>query len=158
MCHTYIYSIGSMPKFVEYQFFGQFSKFLELPRQFSPHMSSLWPGHIRLSGHVQLLARTCPVLGFQPIYIRGLSTPLNPNLAKPLSSLSCGGQGSPKAIWDLLHRIPSVSRGFDSPSPQDLQTLSGSLSPKVFSRFSFDFFNLLLIFVNVRSWSSSRMS
>jgi hypothetical protein len=99
----------------------------------------------------QLLARTCPGLGFQPIYIRGLSTSSNPNLTKPLSSLSCGGQGSLKVIWDLLHRIPSVSRGFDSPSPQDLQILSGSLSPKVFSRFSFDFYDLLLNFVNARS-------
>jgi hypothetical protein len=64
----------------------------------------------------------------RPIYIRELSTPSNPNLAKPLSSLSCGDQGSPKVIWELLHWAPSISRGFDSPSPQDLQTLSGSLS------------------------------
>jgi hypothetical protein len=103
------------------------------------------------TGHVRPMARTCPGLGFQPIYIWGLSTPSNPNLAKPLSSLSCGGQSSPKVIWDLLHRISLVSRGFDSPSPQDLQTLDGSLSPKVFSRFFFSFFDLLLIFVNV--WS-----
>jgi hypothetical protein len=54
-------------------------------------------------------------------------------------------------IWELLHRIPLVSRGFDSPSPQDLQTLSGSISPKVFSNFSFDSFDILFIFVNVRS-------
>jgi hypothetical protein len=98
-----------------------------------------------------ILTRTCLGIGFQPIYIRGLSAPSNPNIAKPLSSLSCGGQCSPKVFWDLLHRIPSVSRGFDSPSPRDLQTLSGSLSPKVFLRLSFDFFDLLLIFVNVRS-------
>jgi hypothetical protein len=39
MCHTYIYSIGPTPKSVEYQFFGQFPKFPELPRQFSPDMS-----------------------------------------------------------------------------------------------------------------------
>jgi hypothetical protein len=101
-------------------------------------MSSSCPGHVWVSGFI--------------LYIRGLGTPSNPNLAKPLSlSLSCGSQGSPKAIWELLHQIPSVSREFDSPSPQDLQTLSGSISPKVFSRFSFDFFDLLLIFVNVRS-------
>jgi hypothetical protein len=130
MCHTYIYSIGPTPKSIEYQFFGQFPKFSELLRQFSPDMSGS-----RVSTYIY----------------RRLSTTSNPNLAKPLSSLSCGGQGSPKVIWDLLHRIRSVSRGFDSPSPQDLQTLSGSLSPKVFSMFSFDFFNLLLIFVNVRS-------
>jgi hypothetical protein len=47
-------------------------------------------------------------------------------------------------ILGLLHRFPSVSWRFDSSSPQDHQTLSGSLSPKVFSRFSFDFFDLLL--------------
>jgi hypothetical protein len=121
MCHTYTYSIGPMPK--------------------------SGPG----AGYVRAIGWTCPGLRFQPIYIRGLSTPLNLNLAKPLSSLSCGGQGSPKAIWDLLHRIPSVSRGFDSPSPQDLQTLSSSLSPNVFPRISFDFFDLLLNFINARS-------
>jgi hypothetical protein len=59
--------------------------------------------------------------------------------------------GSPKAIQGLLQQNPLIPRGFDSPSPQDLSTLSGSLSPKVFSRFSFDFFDLLLIFINVRS-------
>jgi hypothetical protein len=70
--HIYIYSIGPMPKSIEYQFFGQFPKLL---RQFSPYMSSLWPRHIRLAGHVRLRARTYPDLGF-PAYIRGLSTPL----------------------------------------------------------------------------------
>jgi hypothetical protein len=50
-----------------------------------------------------------------------------------------------------LCQNPSFCRRFDSTSPQDLQTLSGSLSSNVFSRFSFDFFDLLLIFVNVRS-------
>jgi hypothetical protein len=54
MCHTYIYSIGPTPKSVEYQFFGQFLKFPELPRQLSPDMSGLWPGHIWLARHVQL--------------------------------------------------------------------------------------------------------
>jgi hypothetical protein len=49
--HTYIYSIGSMPKSVEYHLFGQF---LKLPRQFLPDMSGLWPGHIRLAGHVRV--------------------------------------------------------------------------------------------------------
>jgi hypothetical protein len=141
MCHTHIYSIGPMPKSIEYRFFGQFPMFLEMMRQISPNMFGLWPGHIRLARYVWLLSQTCPSLKFQPIYIRGLSTPSNPNLAKPPSSLSCGGQGSPKATWE----------GFDSPSPQDLQTLSGSLSPKVFSMFSFDFFNLLLNFINARS-------
>jgi hypothetical protein len=69
-CAIHIYYIGPTPKSVEYQFFWQFQKFLELPRQFSP------------------MGQTCPGLGFQPIYIRGLSTPLNPHLEKPLSSLS----------------------------------------------------------------------
>jgi hypothetical protein len=55
MCHTYIYSIGPTTKFVEYQFFEQF---LQLPRQFSLDMSGLWTKHIRLAGHVRLLART----------------------------------------------------------------------------------------------------
>jgi hypothetical protein len=100
-------------------------------------MSGSYPRHVRVS--------------IFSLYIRGLGTPSNPNLTKPLSSLSCGGQGSPKVTLELLHRIPSMPRGFDSPSPQDLQTLSGSISPKVFSRFSFNFFNLLLIFVNVIS-------
>jgi hypothetical protein len=96
-------------------------------------------------------SRYVRVSGFSLYIYKGLSTPSNPNLAKPLSSLSCSGQGSPKAIWDLLHQIPSISRGFDFPSPQDVQTLSGSLSPKVFSMFSFDLFDLLLNFINGRS-------
>jgi hypothetical protein len=37
--HTHIYSIGPVPKSVEYQFLGQILKFLELSRQFSPDMS-----------------------------------------------------------------------------------------------------------------------
>jgi hypothetical protein len=37
-------------------------------------------------------------------------------------------------ILDLLHQIPSVSKGFDSPPLRDLQTLVGFLSPKVFLR------------------------
>jgi hypothetical protein len=57
---THIYSIGPTPKSVEYQFFGQFLKFSELLRQFSPNMSDLWTGHIRLAGHVW-------VSGFQPL-------------------------------------------------------------------------------------------
>jgi hypothetical protein len=64
-----------MPKSVEYQFFGQFLKFLELARQFSPNMSDLWPRHIQIARHVRLRARTCLGLGF-PAYIRGLSAPL----------------------------------------------------------------------------------
>jgi hypothetical protein len=77
MCHTYIYSIGHMPKSIEYHLVEQFLKFLELPRQFLPDMSGLWPGQIRLAGHVWLRAQTCPGIGF-PAYIRGLSAPLEP--------------------------------------------------------------------------------
>jgi hypothetical protein len=73
--HIYIYSIGPMPKSIEYHLFGQFSKFSEMPRQFLPDMSSLWPRHIQLAGHVRLRARACPGLGFLA-YIRGLSTNL----------------------------------------------------------------------------------
>jgi hypothetical protein len=39
MCHTYIYSIGHTAKSIEYQFLGQFPKFLELSSQFSPDIS-----------------------------------------------------------------------------------------------------------------------
>jgi hypothetical protein len=39
--HIYIYSIGPMPKSIEYRVFGQFLKFLELSRQFSADMSGL---------------------------------------------------------------------------------------------------------------------
>jgi hypothetical protein len=107
-------------------------------------MSGLLPGHIRL------LAQTCPGLGIQP-YIRGLSTPLNPIFAKSLSTLSCSGQGISKAFFKLLHLIPSVSMGFDSPSLQNHQTLSGFSLLWYYSRFSLDFFDLLLISINVRS-------
>jgi hypothetical protein len=63
-------------------------------------------------------------------------------------SLSCGGQGISKAFFNLLHRIPSVSRGFDSPFLQNLQTLNDFSLLRYSSRFSIDFFDLLLIFVN----------
>jgi hypothetical protein len=43
---------------------------------------------------------------------------------------------------DLFHRIPSVSRGFDSPTLRDFQTLVGFLSSKIFSRILQDFFVL----------------
>jgi hypothetical protein len=56
-----------------------------------------------------------------------------------------------KILFPIHDRNPSISRRFDSPSPQDLQILSGSLSPKVFLRFSFNFFDLLLNFINARS-------
>jgi hypothetical protein len=50
--HIYIYSIDPTLKSIEYQFFGQFLKFLKLPRQFSLDMSGLWTGHIWLARHV----------------------------------------------------------------------------------------------------------
>jgi hypothetical protein len=149
MYHTYIYSIGPTLKFIEYQVFGRFLKFSKLPRQFLSDMSDLSPRHIRLARHVHLLAPTCPGLGF-PSYIRGLSTPLNPNFTKPLSSLSLS-LAATNAFFKLLHRIPSVSRGFDSLSLQNLQTLSGYSLLRYSSRFSLDLFDLLLIFVNVGS-------
>jgi hypothetical protein len=34
ICHIYISSIGPTPRSFEYQFFGQFPKFPELPGQF----------------------------------------------------------------------------------------------------------------------------
>jgi hypothetical protein len=82
--HTYIYFIGPTSKSVEYQIFEQFSKFLELSRQFSPDMSGLWPGHIRLAEHVGLWAWTCLGLRFAA-NIRGLSAPLR-TLGQGLSS------------------------------------------------------------------------
>jgi hypothetical protein len=122
MCHTYIYSIGPMPKFVEYQFFEQFS---ELPSQFSLDMSSLWPGHIRLARDVCLRVRTCPNLRFSA-YIRGLCAPirtldifsLTPSLAAVKGSLSDFKSSSPNP-FDFLEILLSFS--------------SGSLNPKWFS-------------------------
>jgi hypothetical protein len=50
MPHIYIYIFyWSTPKSIEYQIFGQF---LKLPSRFSPDMSDLRTGHIRLAGHV----------------------------------------------------------------------------------------------------------
>jgi hypothetical protein len=88
MYHTHIYSIGPTLKSVGYRVFGRFLKFSKLLRQFSPNMSSLWPRHIRLAGHVRLLARTCPGLRF-PSYIKGV---------RRLSS--------PKAIWASSTKTP----------------------------------------------------
>jgi hypothetical protein len=73
MPHIYIF-YWSTPKSIEYQIFGQF---LKLPSRFSPDMSDLRTGHIRLAGHVWLLAQTCPGLGFQPIYT-GVEYPFEP--------------------------------------------------------------------------------
>jgi hypothetical protein len=63
MCHTYIYSIGPMPKSVEYHFWAVFEVFRTVEAVFI--------------GHVRLRARTCPGLRF-PAYIRELSAPLEP--------------------------------------------------------------------------------
>jgi hypothetical protein len=68
-------------------------------------------------------------------YINGVCTPSNPEPTKSSPLLACDGQGSPKMILDLLHRIPSISRRFGSLTPCNLQTLVGFLSPKVYSRF-----------------------
>jgi hypothetical protein len=67
--HIYKYSIGPTTRSVEYHLFRQFLKFTEWLRQFLPDMFDLWTGHVRL------WARTCPGIGF-PVYIRGLSAPL----------------------------------------------------------------------------------
>jgi hypothetical protein len=75
-------------------------------------------------------------------YLKAVCTPSNPKPTKYSPLLSCDSQGSPKAILDLLHRIPSVSRRFWSPTPCDLQTLVGFLSLKVYSMFLQDFFIL----------------
>jgi hypothetical protein len=109
------------------------------------------------------LNRTClapgpDMTGYQASgYIKGVCTPSNPKPTKSSPLLSCGGQGSPKAILDLLHRIPSVSRRFGSPTPCDLQILVGFLSPKVYSRFlhsSSISYNALFHM----PWSTSRIS
>jgi hypothetical protein len=133
--HTYIYSIGPTPKSVEYRVFRRFTKLPELPRQFSPDMSGLWPGHMRLAGHVRFLERTCPGLRF-PRYIRG-PLPLG-TLASLITSSSnlLRRPSSLKPILVLLHRVPSVPRGFDFPTLCDLQILVEFLYPiMVSSRF-----------------------
>jgi hypothetical protein len=96
--YIYIYCIGPMPKSVEYHFFRQFLKFSELARQFWPDMSGLWPRHIRLAGHVQLWARTCPGLEF-PAYIGELSAPLRTLGLFLFHSISCSGQGLSTQFW-----------------------------------------------------------
>jgi hypothetical protein len=55
---------------------------------------------------------------------------------------------SPKAWYECLRDF-FIENGFRIGKADS--TLSGSISPKVFSRFSFNFFDLLLIFVNIRS-------
>ena len=76
------------------------------------------------------------------VYIKGVRTPSNPRPQIFSSLSSCGGQDSSKAILGLLHHIPSDSRRFGSPTPSDLQTLVGFLSPKVYFTILQDFFAL----------------
>jgi hypothetical protein len=123
MCHTYIYSIGPTSKSIEYHLFEQFSKFLELPMQFLPDMSGLWPGHIRLAGHARLQSRTCLNLGF-PSYIRELSAPLRtldlffsstPSLAVAKGSLGDFGSSPPNPIGFLEIWLPFSS---GTPNPK----------------------------------------
>jgi hypothetical protein len=121
--HMYIYiyillALCQNPLNVE--FLGSFHIFSELPRQFAPDMSGLWPGHIRL------LARTCPGLRF-PSYIKGPHTPWNPSHLFPSHLEIVRWLGSPKSFWGPLHRNPSISSGFGSPSLQNLH------NPKRFS-------------------------
>jgi hypothetical protein len=61
--HIYIYSIGPMPKSIEYRFLAtsEVSKTVEAV----------------FTGHVRLLARTCPSLRFQPLY-KGAEYPFEP--------------------------------------------------------------------------------
>jgi hypothetical protein len=118
---TYICTtIGLYTISVDYRFFGWFPIFLKMTRQFSLDMSGSQVSRV---------------------YKGGLLTPYNPNslVLFPLFLLRL--QGDSKAILDLLHRIPSVFRGFASSTPCDLQTLVGFLSPKVFLRFLQDFFD-----------------
>jgi hypothetical protein len=150
--HIYIYILLAYTKI------RWISNFLVVSKIFGT-AKLVFTEHVWPMDRTYLTSGTCPapipdMSGSQvSAYILGVWVPLRTLTLQNLSplSLSCGGQGSPKAIWELLHRIPSMFSGFDSPSPQDLQTLSGSISPKVFSRFFFNFFDLLLIFINVRS-------
>jgi hypothetical protein len=126
---TYICTAsGPMPKSFDYQLFGQFLNFPELPRQFKPDMSGLL---------AQTYPAPCPDMsGYQASgYVKRVCTPSNPKPTKSSPLLSCDSQDSHKVILDLLHRILPVSRRFGSPTPCDLQTLVGFLSPKVYSRF-----------------------
>jgi hypothetical protein len=96
-CATHIYILlGLCQNPLNVNFFGQF---LELPRQFSPDMSSLWTGQIWLARHVWLLARTCLGLRFSA-YIRGLIAPLRTlGLFFLFHSISCGSQGLSRRFW-----------------------------------------------------------
>jgi hypothetical protein len=68
MCHTYIYSIGPMPKSVEYQFFQVVSEVFGTDEV-------VFTGHVRHMSQKYLASQTCLGLRF-PAYIRVLSTPL----------------------------------------------------------------------------------
>jgi hypothetical protein len=68
MCHTYIYSIGPMPKSVEYRFF-------QVVYEVFGTDEVVFTRHDRHMSQKYLASQTCPGLGF-PAYIRVLSTPL----------------------------------------------------------------------------------
>jgi hypothetical protein len=114
---TYICTtIGLYTISVDYRFFGWFPIFLKMTRQFSLDMFGSQVSRVYKRGSLPLITLT---------------------LLFCFHSSSCGS----KVILDLLHRIPSVFRGFASSTPCDLQTLVGFLSPKVFLRFLQDFFD-----------------
>jgi hypothetical protein len=98
--HIYIF-YWPTPKFIEYQFFGQFLKFSDLLSQFSSDMSGLRTGHVQVWGFI--------------LNIRGLGTTSNPNHAKPLFSLS-------------LAAAKAFPRRFQSYSTESLRCL-GDLTP-----------------------------
>jgi hypothetical protein len=116
-------AIGSTPKSFDYQLFGQFLNFPKLPRQFKLDMSGY-----QASG-----------------YIKGVCTPSNPKPPKSSPLLSFGDQGSPKAILDLLHRVPSVSRRFGSLTFCDFKPLLGFFP----LRYIQGFFKISLFFVDL---------
>jgi hypothetical protein len=82
-----------------------------------------------------------------PAYIRGLSAPLRTLGLFLFHSISYGDQGLSRIFWvfstEFLRFLGDLT-----PLPPGSSNPSGSLSPKVFSRFSFDFFDLLLNFIN----------
>jgi hypothetical protein len=51
MYHTHIYILLALHQNpLNIEFFEWFLRFSELPRQFSPDMSGLWPRHVQVSG------------------------------------------------------------------------------------------------------------
>jgi hypothetical protein len=93
-CATHIYILLAIRQNrLNINFFRQFLKFPKLSRQFSLDLFGLW------TGHVQLLAQTCPNLGF-PAYIRGAERPPRIlGLFFLFHSISCGSQGFSRWFW-----------------------------------------------------------